>query len=446
MRRELPWTSSDLSRLAEESTLLARARAGREALTGELTMERLREYAAELDRNEELRKSPYGPGGRIRIVDPEMLRRWRPASRDPLPVLAHVEQQVIARTDQLARASEWLAGLGGDPQVVEHDPRIGLTLLETGPVTGDLFEHIVKEADRPVDLGEQRLCLGLNEVIVQAMKVKGLDSPQPTQISLGQRPEGTMAGRGVTVAVIDGGFELADRRRTDGWDAHVIPPSGGAEQVPSGVDVARLSGLGHGTFVSGVVSQVAPDVTIRQYRAADLFGFASSWRVKNLIHEAVADGCQIINISMSTDDPELIGSPALSACLHRLPPSAVVIAAAGNDGWRLPPMPAAHTAALAIGSLDPNLDPESWSNYGTWVDASCVGTVVSTYVSLDGHEENPVRLWSGTSFSAPQVSGLLALELSNGMGIADAWQSLRLTAHGQTGNPLPDYGHRVRIL
>lgn len=442
------WNTRDLEKLAPEQVASARESVLVESRNGDVTRAELIAYRDLLARNDDVRASPFGAGGDIEIIQP---RRPKGAARRDFALRT---DQFVTRTDEVHEAIEWMRGLGGDASVIEHDQRLGVTLMEARGVVGrELYDAMVALADhRPARRlsgrpPRQRLSVGPNDIAMRAWKVKSGSSPQPTKVRLGDRPTDTGLGKGITVAVIDGGFETSDNRRTDGWDDLWIPPSEGDQPLDMDKDGALDFGAGHGTFVSGVVSQVAPDVVIRQYRGLDSFGFGNSWRVKDCIEAAIDDGCNVINLSLGSDDPNILGSPAVSACLHRVPAEIAVVAAAGNDGIRFPPLPAASTAALAIGALDLGLLPESWSNYGTWVDAATVGTVVSTFVRDPKHEEtNPVRVWSGTSFATPQVSGYLAIQLGRGLTVAQAWDTLRDEAQRQTGNPLPEYGHRLRIL
>jgi thermitase len=200
-------------------------------------------------------------------------------------------------------------------------------------------------------------------------------------------------------------------------------------------------GAGHGTFVTGCVLRHAPEATIRQYRAVDAWGFGSSWRLKDCIKQAVQDGCQVINISLGFEDPDLIGSPAISAALHAVPSSVVVVAAAGNSGTAIPMLPASHTRAVGVGGLKGDLNPVAWSNYGPWVDFSAVAMpVVSLYVEdITDPQQDPWGMWAGTSFAAPKVAGELAGFVGEGAAPSDALDRLR--ARSARPFPSPDYGY-----
>ena len=113
--------------------------------------------------------------------------------------------------------------------------------------------------------------------------------------------------REVTVAVIDTGIN--NDSRTDGWLAgipetaanidplDVFPVTVQNGQIVRGDGLLDLS-AGHGTFVTGVVEQVAPAATIRVYRAVDTEGMGTSDDVANAMTQAARDGADIINVSL----------------------------------------------------------------------------------------------------------------------------------------------------
>ena len=104
-------------------------------------------------------------------------------------------------------------------------------------------------------------------------------------------------------------------------------------------------------------------------------------------------------------------------------PDAVLVAAAGNDGTMDPFYPAAFTWAVGVGSLDKGGRISSFSNYGNSADVSVVGRnhvnafPIGTYICKETpdvgdvrHFSNKLARWSGTSFAAPLVAGLIAAE------------------------------------
>ncbi len=278
---------------------------------------------------------------------------------------------------------------------------------------------------------------------------------------------------GVHVAVIDtgvcgvprsdgflsGATDLEGKDAIDPLDVFPLADPG----VPGDVDGnGRLDyAAGHGTFVIGVVQQVAPDARVSAYRAIDSDGVGSEVDVAVAMLRAVAAGAQVINLSLGVqtlDDQPLL---AVEVALEQIDPTVVVVvAAAGNDGDERPCFPAAQSGVLGVAALSsrdlPNGRPQlaRWSSRGFWVDCSAVGEgVVSTYVPgkeeqfIDFKEEvfpdeNPWGLWSGTSFAAPQVAGAVARIMEAQQ--TDAPTALKTLLAG--GVPVPDAGRALRIM
>ena len=205
-------------------------------------------------------------------------------------------------------------------------------------------------------------------------------------------------GVGVTVAVIDNGIEyshpLFDNSISANGHDFVDDDDYPAEEIGSL--------LGHGTFVSGIIRRIAPGSVIMPLRAFDADGIGSSFKIAQAIYWAIDNGAGVINMSFSMTESDQVIHDAINAALEA---KLALVASPGNDGLELPTYPAAYAgviAASAIDSLD-NIAP--FSNYGNYIDVCAPG--VNIYSSMAG--EYQWGTWSGTSFSAPIVSGICAL-------------------------------------
>ncbi len=274
--------------------------------------------------------------------------------------------------------------------------------------------------------------------------MKAVAPPQPAPTPLPTRTE-RGAGEGVRVHVIDNGIDDALARRQDGWLDGVV---GEQDPTASGLDPATelVDGTGHGTAVAGVVRLAAPGVELFVHRALTSDGIGSEVNVAEAILDAHEAGARIINLSLG--GPSLHGEAplALEDALDHIPPDVIVVASAGNEGVDRLTWPAAFKRVVAVAALDDDGSPAPYSNRGHWVDFSIRGTgVTTTYVHgttsaddvFDGSD--PDAVWTGTSFAAPRVAGLLAARIGEGMTASEALTDLR-----EQGRLLEDFGVALR--
>ncbi|MBO3083539.1 S8 family peptidase [Cellulomonas fengjieae] len=282
-------------------------------------------------------------------------------------------------------------------------------------------------------------------------------------------PYATGDGDGARVAVIDTGIDPTPRG--DGWltgiprIAQDDPATHAVDINVDPLDADPLDGFldfsaGHGTFVSGVIAQVAPTADISMYRALGTGGTGSEIDVACALVRAVRDGAQVVNLSLGTqtqfDQPSLAMAAALDVVgeiERERGEHALIVAAAGNFGDTTPTWPAAFRRVVSVGALTADLRPSAFSSHGWWVDCSAVGEgVLSTYVEGEqspDFTEDPETFpadsfsrWSGTSFAAPQVAGAVA-RLMQDRGLSARQAYVELLA---TGRPMPDFGQTFEIL
>lgn len=231
-------------------------------------------------------------------------------------------------------------------------------------------------------------------------------------------------GAGVTVAVLDGGFNLSHPDLVghispyayDAIDGDWDPEDLGNDYDDDG-DGWVDGGVGHGTFVASMVLLAAPDATIQPIRIRDDEGWGFNFEMERGLMMAWKAGADVVNISgYSAFDPagEIVG---LINQMRRA--GIAVIVSAGNDG-----MPGlgelAHSPdTLAVGSTDTD-DVLAWfSNYdGSATPSMLMAPGVNLYGAYGTPEDDSSAYWSGTSFSCGLVSGAAALAVERNPGIA----------------------------
>jgi hypothetical protein len=207
-------------------------------------------------------------------------------------------------------------------------------------------------------------------------------------------------------------------------DVDITLPTGGSAPADHYLDPAA----GHGTFIAGIIEQLAPGCTIDVRKVIQPLGDTDQTAVGNAIHAVVdvveADSLprlHILSMSFGGQAPEPPGylrEAVARAIAARIP----VIASAGNDGLCTPQYPAAFPGVSAVAALGPD-GPPPWTNYGDWVDACAPGVdlVSAFFDQFDGafptvNSYDPDHFsgwagWSGTSFAVPVVVAAVAREL-----------------------------------
>ncbi|MCW2738588.1 S8/S53 family peptidase [Nocardioides sp.] len=237
-----------------------------------------------------------------------------------------------------------------------------------------------------------------------------------------------------------------------GWN----PPSGTDPRTPwldgvTGDDELNDPELrpyaGHGTFIAGVVRCVAPEtkVFVEGFAIGGLGGggvLESDLVVQ--LEQALKHDPQVINMSAGCRTRMDYPSIALERFHHKhlRHRDCVLVAAAGNDSWSAPFWPAAFEWCVGVGSLDRDGRVSDFSNFGVSADVYALGRnhvnafPDGTFVCHESPNKGDVRVfdsgmarWSGTSFAAPLVAGMIAREISKtGSSARDARDAVLATA------------------
>ncbi len=227
---------------------------------------------------------------------------------------------------------------------------------------------------------------------------------------------------------------------------------------------------GHGTFVAGLILREAPLARVRMMGALDVsqvgpdgLGAAEDRVVAAAIRAlAVNPRVQVINLSFGGgvfaegyEPPELLHAALADVDFDRV----AVVAAAGNEGGHARVWPAAFDGVISVGAFDhraPYLpaghEPEEpvvadFSNRGSWVTAYAPGVdVEGPFIDQTQPDLRPDALgsggvsapvfegwarWSGTSFAAATVSGIIARTAIE-RGVSGAWAAAMVLDEAET--------------
>jgi subtilisin family serine protease len=243
------------------------------------------------------------------------------------------------------------------------------------------------------------------------------------------------SGAGVLIYIADTGL-LENAEKDIPW-LHGVRPAldaNGNPQPPETLGAPGPHGLrpigrykGHGTFVAGVARCIAPQADVI---VSNVFRRAGSALESDFVREltqALTQGVDIFNLSITS--PTRSNRPMLAFGRWRRLladyKGVVCVVAAGNSGVRTPNWPAAFPELVSVGALTADWrDRAEFSNYGSWVDVYAPGrNLINAFAKgIYTCSDEPYRkekrkfhgmaMWSGTSFSTPIVTGLIADRMS----------------------------------
>lgn len=225
-----------------------------------------------------------------------------------------------------------------------------------------------------------------------------------------------LQGAGVLVAVIDTGIDASQpdlQGQVSQAAKNFLEPGN-----PPDDD------FGHGTHVAGIIAASGAPVTASDGHQVSVSGVAPRATLLPIrvlgtdtgdvfteiqgIQYAVAQGAKVINLSLGSSEPSDIEQSVVENAISS---GAVVVAAAGNDALSGNPAeyPASYPGVVSVTAIDVTHRRATFAEFNPLVTVAAPGVDVLSTV--------PVRLGtfayaSGTSMSAPMVSGMAALILS----------------------------------
>ena len=254
---------------------------------------------------------------------------------------------------------------------------------------------------------------------------------------LGINADHSSWGAGVKIAVLDSG--IVPHPDLPGLVQSI-------EIVPFPADLDKTHG--HGTAVASLIAGVdedapgiAPAAQLISIRISDDSGQADSFAMAAGILAAVDAGADLINISMGTTvDNPLIAEAVTYAQDH----DSLIVASSGNSEQADATYPAAYPSVVSVGAVDARGEHLEFSNYGTYLSLTAPGFAVNA--AWPGGRYTRI---SGTSASAPIVTGAIAATMSSGTGktmTAKEAAEIVMNHSDEAGISGPDSEYGVGIL
>ena len=211
---------------------------------------------------------------------------------------------------------------------------------------------------------------------------------------------------GVVVAVVDTGVTSVGDLSTQ-----ILP---GRNFVSANGDARDDSVIGHGTLVAGVaaattnngvgIAGAAWNASVLPVKVLDTRGFGTDSQVAAGIIWAADHGANVINLSLGGPTS---GEALCDAVAYAQSQDVLVIASAGNGGNGRLNYPAACPNVVAVSATDARGNFASFSSFGPDVGLAAPGLNVTST-----RNDNRYDTESGTSLSAPMVSGVAALVIA----------------------------------
>jgi hypothetical protein len=246
----------------------------------------------------------------------------------------------------------------------------------------------------------------------QPAKLEVAPAGDPAQYGLGKlrlpQAHGIAKGDNVLVAVIDSGID----------GAHPELSGAIAQSYDATGDKAPIKPHTHGTAMASLIAGhgkllgAAPRARILAIRAFDPAGKSAegtTFSILKGLNFAAANGARVINMSFAGPS-----DPAIQRSLEAARKKGIVlVAAAGNEGAKSPPMyPAADPNVIAVSATDADDLILEQSNRGNYIAVAAPGSQIMVAIPDGGYEMS-----SGTSHAAAEVSGIMALMLERKPGM-----------------------------
>jgi hypothetical protein len=364
----------------------------------------------------------------------------------------YVEGQILVRPEYLERVLEIL-GQPAERDLLANAPDrlrrltggvVLLTLADPQPTVAEGLSEIDRQLGRGIATPDHVLTVapGAGSLCPATEPQQTYDDAEPYPSV--RRDNG---GASVLIYLADTGL-LDGADKAHGWlaglqaaDIDPLPPMlpGGVQPIPEYT--------GHGTFVAGVMRAMAPAAGIVVSNAFSIAGSQLESDLVTRLEDELRRGVDIFHLSIAARSRHDLPLIAFEQWLKRVRQTkgSICIAPAGNDGDRRPNWPGAFPGVIAVGALGGDWRGRaSFTNFGGWVDVYAPGRdLVNAYATGtytchvapytdQTREFYGMAKWSGTSFSTPIVTGLIAARMSRtGENAAQAAAALLAEARSQ---------------
>lgn len=341
----------------------------------------------------------------------------------------YADGQILVRDEHLKRVRQILQ----QPVLPDRVKRViaGVVILFLGETETRDEQPTVPGAIDEIDAQLGKGIATPNHLLTAAGEVSPCTPVEVMEVEHGIEPFpavcGETDGRGVLIYIADTGL-LADASSTHAWLNGVegaLDPL--QPQDTNGIQPTISPYAGHGTFVAGVVRCMAPAADVYVSAVFKVAGSAFESDLIQDLDQALGLGVDVFNLSITGPTKSELPLLTFEVWRNRLRRNkgVVCVAAAGNDGSRLPSWPAAAHETVSVGALAADWRSRAkFSNHGGWVDVYAPGRdlvnayATGTYTCYAYPHKNEARRffgmakWSGTSFSAAIVTGLIAHRMS----------------------------------
>ncbi len=258
-------------------------------------------------------------------------------------------------------------------------------------------------------------------------------------------PAGNMSSwsRGVTstvICVIDTGLNTAHvdvaNKFITGWDI-VLGTTNTPDTMPHGTFVGSLAAgqVNNGTAAGTGIAGVAVNPKIRPVKV-DNAGAMTSASVIQAIYWAADSGAQVINMSLGQSTYNIMEQVACNYAIYTK--GCVIVAGSGNDGSPLPFYPASLTDVISVGSATEGDERSDFSNYSSNLGLVASGgnwAPVQDLYMAGASGSTTYGSGAGTSLTSPQVAGLAAVLISNGVSNTECFARIARTCDKVGSSP-----------